>query len=349
MLPRPFFGAQLLDYILGPRIGKGAFGEIWCAVHAPTGILWAIKTEHLDPHRKTLEFEYQILSRLQSSPYFPRLGIFGRNRNFSFLSIALLGPSLSFLMKKRPARKFSLSTAVRASYHMLKCIEALHSLGFVHRDIKPANILTREGTDYPLCLIDFGLSRVYLDMGTGEHLPSRNHVGFRGTRAYASINAHLARDLSRRDDLISWFYITFELLIEPLPWRGVTDKQVVLVLKEQFDVRPKMAPTVPEMIEVWDLIQALKFNQEPNYERIYHLLIQISARVGFRFDDPFDWADLLHDHRNQVAQAVEQINIGQWQRSPSRTTEELTQTLLSQGLTASPLSQVSDASPCCCC
>ena len=177
----------------------------------------------------------------------------------------LLGPSLSTILKLIPGGKFSFSTAIRASYHILKCIEALHIFGYIHRDLKPGNILTREGTEYPLCLIDFGLSRMYINPTTGKHLPNRDKVGFRGTRAYASINAHNLRDLSRRDDLISWFYIIYEFIIEPLPWRKVENKVQILTKKENFDVASKVSPVAPELFEIWRSINSLKFEDTPCY------------------------------------------------------------------------------------
>ena len=343
-------GARVLDFLLGPRIGKGAFGEIWCAMDLNTGIVWAIKTESRNCHRKTLEFEYQILTQVQSSPHFPRLGIYGRSSNFFFMSEEFLGPSLSMILKQRPSHKFSLSTAVRASYHILKCIEAFHVFGFVHRDIKPGNILTREGTENPLCLIDFGLSRVYVNPNTGQHLPARHRCGFRGTRAYASRNAHLSKDLSRRDDMISWFYLAFELMIEPLPWRGVSDKARILAMKERFEVGAKVSPIVPELYEVWRHIKGLEFADTPNYAHVYDCLMRVCRRSGFKMEDPFDWADLLHESMNDIVQTLERLKVRQVARVESVESAEITDRLLAPRITVpSPFSHLSESDECGCC
>lgn len=343
-------GARVLDFLLGPRIGKGAFGEIWCAMDLKTGIIWAIKTESRTAHRRTLEFEYQILTQVQSSPHFPRLGIYGRSSSFFFMSEEFLGPSLSLILKQRPSHKFSLSTAVRASYHILKCIEAFHVFGFVHRDIKPGNILTREGTENPLCLIDFGLSRVYVNANTGQHLPPRHRCGFRGTRAYASRNAHLSKDLSRRDDMISWFYLTFELMIEPLPWRGVSDKARILAMKERFDVGAKVSPIAPELFEVWRHIKGLEFTDTPDYAHVYECLLRVCTRSGFKMDDPFDWADLLHEGMNDIVQALERLKVRQVAKVESVESAEITDRLLAPRITVpSPFSHLSESEQCGCC
>lgn len=337
-----------MDFIIGQKIGQGAFGEIYSAVDTKTGLIWAIKTEPESTSRKTLRFEYQILARVQSSPTFPRLGILGKGSNFSFLSMELLGPSLSTILKQIPSGRFSFSTAIRASYHILKCVEALHIFGYIHRDLKPGNILTREGTENPLCLIDFGLSRMYIDPMTAKHLPNRDKVGFRGTRAYASINAHKLRDLSRRDDLISWFYIIYEFIIEPLPWRSVESKQQILSRKESFDVATKVSPIAPELFEIWRSITSLKFEDTPNYSHIYDCLLRICRRNDISMSDPFDWADIIHDNRNKIAQTVESIH--PTQKKIKAKTEPFEEHLLSPYVNVpSPFSHVTDNDSCSCC
>jgi serine/threonine protein kinase len=293
-------GTRVLNLVIGQKIGRGAFGEIYSAIDVLTGSFWALKTESLEARRKTLEFEYQILRQLQSSQHFAKLGTLGRCGEFAFFSMEILGPSLSALLRRIEPRRFSFSSGVRAAYHILKCIESFHRFGFVHRDIKPGNVLTRENAEFPLVLIDFGLSRVYVNQETGQHLPQRARVGFRGTRAYASRYAHLGQDLSRRDDLISWFYLTFELMIGPLPWRRCTDKSQVLFYKENFEIRPRVETIAPELFEVWKHIAKLGFQDAPNYGFVYHNLMKIIEHHAFGMGNPFDWLDTVRQERERV-------------------------------------------------
>ena len=302
-------GTRVLDLMVGPNIGKGAFGEIYSAVDTKTGILWALKTESNKAKKKTLQFEYQILSQVQSSPFFPRLGFFGKTKEFAFFSMEWLGPSLTSILKHFGRPNFCFSTALRSVYCILKCIESFHSFGFVHRDIKPGNILTREGSDHPLCLIDFGLSRVYVNPNTGQHLQPRKHVGFRGTRAYASIDAHESRDLSRKDDLISWFYITYEFLVGVLPWRHETDKNQILTCKKKFNIKAAVEYTIPELYEIWEHISSLDFFDAPNYSFIYHKLTEIAKNKNVSFSEPLEWSDYLRQCRKNVTIQIKNIQI----------------------------------------
>lgn len=82
-------------------------------------------------------------------------------------------------------------------------------------------------------LIDFGLARKYR-LQSGEIRPPRKSAGFRGTARYASINSHHSKELGRRDDLWSVFYVLVEFSLGSLPWRKIKDKEHIGELKERF-------------------------------------------------------------------------------------------------------------------
>ena len=342
-------GSHFLDFVVGPKMGQGAFGEIYSCIDQKTGIFWAIKTESEEAKRKTLEFEYQVLSRIQSSPYFPRLGIYGQGLGFNFYSLELLGPSLNQILKNIPDHRFSFSTAIRTCYHVLKGIEAFHLYGFIHRDIKPSNILIREGFEYPLCLIDFGLSKFYIDTNTGKQFSQRNHVGFRGTKLYASIFAHQGCDLSRRDDLISWFYLSLELLTGFLPWKGLTSKNEIFELKTNFDYNKTFINNFPELKIIWKYISLLQFYDIPNYNLLYTELLKAFERNSVNINDQYDWSGFLHSHRNKVIQSINCLNshidIPFVKYKNNYKNEHL---LDSNYLIASPFSHISEEEICCC-
>lgn len=345
-------GSNFMDYLIGPKIGQGAFGEIYLAIDTKTGILWAIKTENNEAKRKTLEFEYQVLAQIQSSPHFPRLGIFGKCSAFSFYSMEILGPSITNILKLIHDNRFSFSTTIRTIYHMLKCIESFHIFGLVHRDIKPGNILTREGHEHPLCLVDFGLSHVYVDPQTGKILPPRKHLGFRGTKVYASIHAHKGEDLGRRDDLMSWFYVSMELLTGHLPWRGKNDKNEVLRIKMHYNVQEAIGNKIPEMVTIYQLLSRLSFSDTPNYAQIFALLDTAMKRNHIKMDDPYDWSDILHSQRQKTAHALENLTVKYKLNSVKPVADlndiSMNTPLLPHISASAPFSQREDDPECCC-
>jgi serine/threonine protein kinase len=288
-------------------LGQGAFGESWAVLDAKSGSILAMKTEQRKLKKvKYLKFEYCVLLRVQISPWFARVGVFGKTSDLRFLCMECLGPSLSRLRKKRDTGKFSFSTGVRIAHHSLKCIEAFHDLGFIHRDIKPSNILTREGYEYPLCLIDLGLAKPYIG-NTGKHLRRRVRPGFRGTRTYSSQNADLHCDLSRRDDMISWFYASYDLLIERLPWDSCSDEQEILGMKQSFNITANTLQSAPELGIIWNQISKLEYAERPKYDVIFSLLLRLCERNGVKLTDPYDWDDILKDYRREIAVSFESL------------------------------------------
>lgn len=53
---------------------------------------------------------------------------------------------------------------------VIKRIYSVHKLGYVYRDIKPENIMISNDYANTIYLIDFGLSKAYLDHN-GKHIP----------------------------------------------------------------------------------------------------------------------------------------------------------------------------------
>lgn len=67
-------------------------------------------------------------------------------------------------------------------------------------------------------LIDYGLSKRYRNPRTRQHVNLIHHKNLTGTARYASINAHLGLEQSRRDDLEAIGYVLIYLLLGGLPW-----------------------------------------------------------------------------------------------------------------------------------
>jgi serine/threonine protein kinase len=297
-------GGVIGRFIIGPQIGQGAFGKIYAARDSISGLIYAIKYELATADRKTLLFEMKVLLRIHDSPYFPRFFESGETDSLAWIAIEFIGPSLASILRRRPERTLSLSTAIRTAKHCLLALRSLHGLGFVHRDVKPGNILiraTRTHGEPPVCLIDFGLVRIYRDQSTGEHERPRLRTGFRGTRTYASLNAHACADLSRRDDLASWFYVLIDTLRGGLPWKGVTNNVDVAVMKNQFAVREAVRPFSPALYDIWLHISQLKFSMDPDYEFMLSKLEDVMRVNGIGDADEFDWAAGMEEYRRTLA------------------------------------------------
>jgi serine/threonine protein kinase len=287
-------GKQIETYQVQKHIGHGGYGDIYSALHSTSGTPCAVKIEFITGERHALFHEIQLMQKLPNCPYFPRLLSHGISENFRYAVMPLLGPSLQAMRHSLPGQKYSVASLLHLSLETLNCIEALHCRGFIHRDVKPGNFLIRPNRSNPVCLIDFGLSDSFLN-ATGGHDPPAFNVGFTGTFRYASSNAHADKRLSRRDDLISWFYSMIELAEGKMPWPGSKDCDTTKRMKAELPTSELCRGLPQEFGAIWRMIRKLKFKQEPDYRAIKGTIRAAIQRLGIDRKPKFDWEALGSD------------------------------------------------------
>ena len=235
--------------------------------------------------------EVAVLKRLQNSTIHvcEFIGC-GRNNKVNYVVMSLLGPNLSELRKHQPNQKFSISTTLRVGVQIIAAVQAMHDCGFLHRDIKPSNFAIGDTpeTARTCYMLDYGLSRQYTTV-TGEVRQPRPVAGFRGTVRYASLNAHLSRDLGRHDDLWSVFYLLIELAIGHLPWRRIRDKEEAGECKGKYDHKKLIRGLPMEFGYFLDELKSSSYFDKPDYPHITGSLKGAMNRLGIHEADPYDW------------------------------------------------------------
>lgn len=158
---------------------------------------------------------------LQGGVGIPHIRYYGVERDYHCLVMDLLGPSLEDLFNFC-SRRFTMKTVLMLADQMIGRIEYMHVKNFIHRDIKPDNFLMGIGRHCnKLFIIDFGLAKKYRDSRTRVHIPYRDNKNLTGTARYASINAHMGIEQSRRDDMESLGYVLMYFNRGNLPWQGL--------------------------------------------------------------------------------------------------------------------------------
>jgi serine/threonine protein kinase len=237
-------------YHLIKMLGFGSFGEIHLAYDSQTRSLNAIKFELITQKNPQLKHEFNILEQLNKSENnsniegIPKVCIYDRMENkANFMIMEFLGPALSELFQFKN-KQFSLTTVLLIGIQMLQRIEFIHEKGFIHRDIKPENfVLGLNEKSNTVYLIDYGLSKRYKDKNTGQHIPYRENRHLTGTARYASLNAHVGIEQSRRDDLESIGYVLIYFLVGRLPWQSKFEKS-----KLPQKIMEKKLVTPPEVL-----------------------------------------------------------------------------------------------------
>ncbi|VDO93531.1 unnamed protein product [Soboliphyme baturini] len=235
--------------------------------------------------------EVAVLKRLQDkSKHACKFYGCGRNDKFNYLVMSLQGRNLADLRRESVRQCFSLSTTTRVALQILRAIQDIHSVGFIHRDIKPSNFAMgrTSATHRVVFMLDFGLARQYVN-GKGELRSPRSSAGFRGTVRYASLTAHKNREMSRKDDLWSLFYMIVEFIHGSLPWRKIKDKEEVGRLKEEVSYDKLLEGLPLEMKDFLSHLQQLTYGDCPNYEFMSNCLLKMVEKLGAKMDDPFDW------------------------------------------------------------
>ncbi|EKX54857.1 hypothetical protein GUITHDRAFT_159100 [Guillardia theta CCMP2712] len=282
-------------YKVTKKLGSGSFGEIYLGLHVTTAEEAAIKLEGIRTEHQQLLYEAKVIRYLRGGVGIPELLWCGTEADFNVMIIELLGPSLEDLFNYCH-RKFSLKTVLMIGEQMLSRLEYIHSKGFIHRDVKPDNFLMGANQkSHQVYIIDFGLSKRFIDPRTSMHIPYRNGKSLTGTARYASINTHLGIEQGRRDDLEGLAYVLLYFLRGQLPWQGMQafnqkDKyHKICVKKQNISVR-ELCKGVPEEIGTFlCYCRNLKFDESPNYSYCRKLLRAVFEKNEFTLDYIYDW------------------------------------------------------------
>ncbi|XP_050069075.1 serine/threonine-protein kinase VRK1 [Anopheles maculipalpis] len=282
---------------VGPSIGSGGFGEIYCAycfIHAaPKTVAEYPNVVKIEPHengplfvethfyRKLCKVDdierYRKLRKLKhlGMPYYLASGSHTLNNvKHRFLVIPRFGASLQSVYVQNK-NCLPLSTVCRAAMQMLDVLEYIHSNQYVHADLKGDNILFGMGDRgrERLYLVDFGMaSRIVLE-DQFKPDPRKKH---NGTIEYTSRDAHQGV-MTMRGDLEILAYNMIEWAGGSLPWKeekllkdcnkvqqmkeeGMSD--VAGLLKQSF----RKHVSVPKVLQPFlEFVNGLRYNEPPKY------------------------------------------------------------------------------------
>ncbi|KAG1754588.1 kinase-like protein [Suillus lakei] len=303
-----------VHYRVGKKIGEGSFGVIFEGTNLLNSTTVAIKFEPRKAEAPQLRDECRSYRILAGCPGIPQIYHFGQEGLHNILVIDLLGPSLEDLFDMC-GRKFSIKTVCMAARQMLSRVQTIHDKNLIYRDIKPDNFLIgRPGTKAAnlIHVVDFGMAKQYRDPKTKQHIPYRERKSLSGTARYMSINTHLGREQSRRDDLEALGHVFMYFLRGSLPWQGLkaaTNKQKYEKIGEKKQTTPikDLCEGYPGLLILkvssqcssnsrteefgiyLNYVRKLGFEETPDYDFLRELFSKVMKNNNDLDDGIFDW------------------------------------------------------------
>ena len=295
-IPDPLIDKILFNkYKLLKKIGKGSFGNIYLSKEKDTNEYYAIKIENKNTLINFLVNEANMLLYL-NCPKTPSIKSFGYTNNYNYLIMELLGKSLEDIFENILQKKpMSLRCVCNLGYQMIDILEFIHNKNVIHRDIKPDNFLMSNGDNKYLYLLDFGLAKKFRENDNSKHFPFIKGKKLTGTARYASVNALNGDTQSRRDDLESVGYVLLYFLKGKLPWQSLMIKNKeeryhkIMEIKRDISTCELCQGCPEEFQKYFDYVRKLEYEEDPDYNMIKNLFINILEKNEFKFDYYYDW------------------------------------------------------------
>lgn len=239
------------------RIGAGAMGQVFSALHRELGERVALKFLRREAlaHPELVQrfaLEARAAARIRSEHVARVFDVGALPNGIPYIVMELLqGETLSDLLVKRGA--MPPEVAVDFALHVCEALASAHAKGVVHRDIKPDNLfLVRNGSGpQTIKVLDFGVSKLGLgERGAAGERPSMPTTLPVGSPAYMSPEQIRSfAEVDPRTDVWSLGCTLFELLTATMPFEGSTliELRAAILEKDPVRLRARLASAPPEL------------------------------------------------------------------------------------------------------
>lgn len=245
----------------GPRIGRGAYGEVFRGLYRETEVAIKLFLEQ-DLSQKVIDGfkrEVAILRTLRHPNILQFMGACTTPPNLCIVSEFEPNGSLFKLLHRSEASlrqeqkvQMALDTAIGMHY--------LHTSKppIIHGDLKSANLLLNH--DFRVKVCDFGLSRVKLSakLSVGSKL---------GTPEWTAPEVLQSSVSNEASDVYSFGVVLWEIWTGKIPWEELNPTQVIITVGFHNERLP-----IPDDIDDWvrDLIQDCfkRADQRPSFQEI---------------------------------------------------------------------------------
>lgn len=279
-------GTRLSEYEIEAKIGEGAMGSVYRAVHPAIGKRVAVKIMSPklcgDPAAiKRFTREARVVAAIRHPGIVDVFGFGTIEDGRAYLIMEWLdGTSLAQLLKHR---RFALPDALDVLDQIARALGAAHDKGVIHRDLKPENVFTQlVARERPTVkILDFGLAKL---MGDAELRGSAvTHSGqLLGTPLYMSPEQCKGKGVDHRTDIYALGCIAYELICGRPPFMADNVAEVIAAHLSEDPPAPRtLWPEVPAQLDAL-LMEMLAKDpmQRPAIERIRQIIAEFHGAAS---------------------------------------------------------------------
>ncbi len=255
--------------LIGEKIGRGGFGEIYSGIDTSLNRKVAIKL--IDSN---LSNDKQILSLIKKGAI--TQGQINHPNIVSIYSFDKVGPVyyIIFEFVEGNSLKFVLDTEIRIKLdpcieyikQILRGLHYAHLRNIVHFDIKPSNIMITNSNI--IKITDFGISQLF---GMAS---KKEDEQWYGTPTYASPEQILGLSSDFRSDIYSLGITIYQMLTGRFPFNFDLDSIVtkeILLKENKINIPDDIDKRTKNFIDIF-LMKAIKKDVEMRYQNILEML-----------------------------------------------------------------------------
>jgi hypothetical protein len=257
-----FSGQTLGSFQLGAILGRGSMGEVYEAIHLPTGDPAAVKMlspTSIGNRSYVMRFlrEVKVAATIETPHVVRVLEVSDATSPMPYLAMERLrGRDLAQLLREQ--RRLGGEQVIDLVDQVGKGISTAGRAGIVHRDLKPQNLFFADQPGGPPIwkILDFGVSK---RLGDGGTLTEGQVVG---TPIYMAPEQAQGKEVDERADLYALAAIAYRCLTGHLPYRAKDVPTILYNVVYDMPVRPSALADVPPDVDDFLLVAMAKSPHE---------------------------------------------------------------------------------------